>query len=181
MRNPLDKIMTYAQAQAWRLELHREGKSLVVTNGCFDLLHRGHVDYLNRARQAGDALLVGINSDASLRRLKGPQRPLVSEDDRAYLLASLECTDAIVIFPDLKPIDLFQAVPPDIYVKGGDYNEETTDRDEYVILKQLGCAFVFEPFIKGYSTSQLIAKIKFDQENLQHERHSDNTDRGRED
>jgi D-glycero-beta-D-manno-heptose 1-phosphate adenylyltransferase len=162
MRSPRDKIMTYAQARAWRDELHRDGRQLVVTNGCFDLLHRGHVEYLIEARQHGDALLVAINSDASLRQLKGPTRPLVSQDDRAFLLASLEAVDAVVIFPNLKPIDLFQAVPPDIYVKGGDYNEATTDRDEYPVLKAAGARFVFVPFVKGYSTSQLIAKIRFD-------------------
>jgi rfaE bifunctional protein nucleotidyltransferase chain/domain len=155
--------MTYAQATAWRADLHRQGLRLVVTNGCFDLLHRGHVDYLIKARAQGDALLVGINSDDSLRRLKGPTRPVVAQDDRAFLLASLEAVDAVVIFPNLKPIDLFQAVPPDIYVKGGDYTEETTDRDEYPVLKGLGAKFVFVPFISGYSTSQLIAKIRYDE------------------
>ncbi len=164
MRNPLDKIMTYDQAARFRDQLHAEGKSLVVTNGCFDLLHRGHVEYINTSRTYGDALLVAINSDESLRLLKGPDRPVVSQDDRAFLLASLESVDAVVIFPNLKPIDLFEAVPPDVYVKGGDYNEETTDRDEYVVLKRLGAKFVFVKFVPGYSTSQLLAKIRLDRQ-----------------
>lgn len=160
MIDPQTKIMSYEDAKAFRQRLHHDGQTLVVTNGCFDLLHRGHVDYLIKARAKGDALLVGINSDASLRDLKGPARPIVAEQDRAFLLAALEAVDAVVIFPHLKPIDLFEAVPPDIYVKGGDYTEETTDRDEYVVLKRLGATFEFVPFVDGFSTSDLISRIQ---------------------
>ena len=160
IRDPASKIMTYEQAIAFRQQLHDRGGKLVVTNGCFDVLHRGHVEYLSKSRLEGDALLVAVNGDASLRAVKGPTRPIVCEEDRAYLIASLECVDAVVVFPNQKPLDLFEQVPPDIYVKGGDYTEETTDREEYVVLKAVGAQFVFIPFVAGRSTTNVIDRIK---------------------
>ena len=111
IRDPASKIMTYEQAIAFRQQLHDRGGKLVVTNGCFDVLHRGHVEYLSKSRLEGDALLVAVNGDASLRAVKGPTRPIVCEGDRAYLIASLECVDAVVVFPNQKPLDLFEQVP----------------------------------------------------------------------
>jgi rfaE bifunctional protein nucleotidyltransferase chain/domain len=161
-RNPADKVMSLEQAVAWRHELRRQGRRLAATNGCFDLLHRGHASYLNEARSCGDALLVAINSDASVRALKGPTRPLVTEQDRAYLLAALECVDAVVIFDSPRATELFRQLPPDVYVKGGDYTEETLDRDEYAVLKAAGAEFRFIRFINGLSTTNLVKKIQQD-------------------
>lgn len=160
MRQPEDKILSLEQAVAWREDLGRHRHRVGVTNGCFDLLHRGHAEYLCRARQRTDALLVAVNSDASVRQVKGPGRPVVGEADRAYMVASLECVDAVVLFETPKPIPLFRAVVPDIYVKGGDYDESTIDREEHGVLKELGCEFVFVSFVPGFSTTQTIAQVK---------------------
>jgi rfaE bifunctional protein nucleotidyltransferase chain/domain len=160
MRTPQDKILTLEQAAAYRAELHAAGKKLVITNGCFDLPHRGHFEYLNAAREEGDALLVAMNSDDSLRRLKGPPRPIIPAKDRAYILGSMQAVDAVVIFEELNALEVFRAVPPHVYVKGGDYTEETLNRDEYPSLKATGCRFCFIPFVPGYSTTTLLASIR---------------------
>jgi D-glycero-beta-D-manno-heptose 1-phosphate adenylyltransferase len=160
MRTPQEKILTLDQAVAYRDELHKAGKKLVITNGCFDLPHRGHFEYLNAAREEGDALLVAMNSDDSLRRLKGPPRPIIAAADRAYILGSMQAVDAVVIFEELNALEVFKAVPPDVYVKGGDYSEETLNRDEYPTLKATGCRFCFIPFVPGYSTTTLLASIR---------------------
>lgn len=163
MREPPSKIRSYEEAKAWRASLRASGQPLVMTNGCFDLLHRGHVEYLNQARREGAALVVAINSDESLRTLKGPARPVVAEHDRAFLLGALECVDAVVVMQQVNAIDLLELLVPDVYVKGGDYTEETLNRDEYTVLKRLGIRIRLLSFIPGYSTSQLIAKIKYDE------------------
>ena len=160
MRPAASKIMSLSEAHTWRCGLRARGLRLAVTNGCFDLLHRGHAEYLSRARDCADALLVAVNSDASVRALKGPERPVVSETDRAYLLASLEAVDAVVIFNDTRPLEVFPAVVPDVYVKGGDYTEERLDRDEHAILKGLGCEFRFVPFVQGFSTTSTINRLR---------------------
>jgi len=158
--DPAGKILTLAQAQAWQARLRAAGKSVAVTNGAFDLLHRGHATYLWQAAKQADALLVAINSDASVHGSKGPDRPIVTENDRAYLVASLECVSAVVIFNGPKPIDVFTAIPPDVYVKGGDYTEDSLDRDEYAILKKAGARFVFIPFVDGCSTTATVRRIR---------------------
>lgn len=160
MRTPESKIMTLGEAAAWRNELRRRGLRLAVTNGCFDLLHRGHAEYLARARGCADALLVAVNSDASVKAIKGPNRPVVGQADRAFLLASLEVVDAVVIFSGAKPLDVFPRVVPDVYVKGGDYTEETIDREEHAVLKGLGCEFRFIPFVPGFSTTSTISRVR---------------------
>lgn len=160
MRTPQAKILSLEKAVTWRQTLRETTQRLGITNGCFDLLHRGHAEYLCNARQRTDALLVAVNSDASVRRVKGPGRPVVSEADRAYMVASLECVDAVVLFETAKPIAVFRALLPDIYVKGGDYDENTIDREEHAVLKALGCTFVFVPFVPGFSTTQTIAQVK---------------------
>lgn len=159
-RPPSKKIMTLREAVAWRRRLADSGRELVVTNGCFDLLHRGHAEYLARACRHGDALLVAVNSDASVRTVKGPGRPVVNEKDRAYLLASLEAVDSVVVFNERQAINVFRAIVPDVYIKGGDYTEKTIDQDEYVVLKKLGCRFEFVPFIQGRSTTETIERMK---------------------
>jgi D-beta-D-heptose 7-phosphate kinase/D-beta-D-heptose 1-phosphate adenosyltransferase len=132
--------------------------ALVFTNGCFDLLHRGHTDYLAAARGLGDFLVVGLNSDASVRRLKGPGRPISPEEDRARILASLECVDAVTLFDEDTPLDLITALAPDILVKGGDY-----DADSIVgaaAVRAGGGRVVVLPFVAGRSTSHLIGRIR---------------------
>ena len=160
MRNPLSKILTLDQAVAWRQELRQRGQRLAVTNGCFDLLHRGHAEYLARARDLAEALLVAVNTDASVKALKGPSRPVVGEADRAYLLASLEAVDAVVLFAANKPLAEFRALVPDVYVKGGDYTLDTIDREEFAVLRECACEFRFIPFVAGLSTTNTIARVR---------------------
>jgi rfaE bifunctional protein nucleotidyltransferase chain/domain len=153
-------MLTLDQAAAWRRDLRGRGLRLAVTNGCFDLLHRGHAEYLARARECADALLVAVNSDASVKALKGPSRPVVSEGDRAFLLASLEAVDAVVLFATVKPLEVFCQVVPDVYVKGGDYTVDTIDREECALLTGLGCEFRFIPFVPGLSTTNTISRVR---------------------
>ncbi len=148
------------EAKAWRQSLEDRGQKLVVTNGCFDLLHRGHVEYLYSARRYGDSLLVGLNSDSSIRELKGPSRPLMVEADRSVLLASLEPVDAVVIFQTLRATELLDAIRPDIYVKGGDYDINTLDSEEYKVLVDIGCNIELVKFVDGQSTTGYIKRIK---------------------
>jgi rfaE bifunctional protein nucleotidyltransferase chain/domain len=158
-RNPESLILRPGAAVLWRDALRRAGRRLVVTNGCFDLLHRGHADYLLRARSLGDALLVALNSDCSIRLLKGKDRPLVDEFSRAYLLASLECVDAVVVFDDVRCTELLRKIATDVYVKGGDYTVESLNPDERAVLLAAKTEIRFIPFVDGFSTSSLLAKI----------------------
>ena len=159
MLNPEIKIMSLKKASAWRTKLQRSGKKLVITNGCFDLLHRGHAEYLAKSRQCGDALLIAINSDESVRAIKGESRPIVCEDDRAYLLSSLIYVDAVVIFNTPRCTGLFLALKPDIYVKGGDYNIDNIDKEEKEELLSVGAKIKFIKFIPGLSTTEILKKI----------------------
>jgi rfaE bifunctional protein nucleotidyltransferase chain/domain len=138
--------------------MREAGKRVVFTNGCFDLLHPGHVAYLRTARSLGDALVVGLNSDASLRRLKGPSRPVVPQGDRAFMLEALESVDAVVVFGEDTPVRLMRVLRPDIYVKGGDYRIE--DLPEAKVADEIGAQVKILPFETGYSTSALIEKMK---------------------
>lgn len=134
-------------------------RPLVFTNGVFDVLHRGHVTYLAQARALGAALLVGLNSDASARRLgKGPQRPLNSEADRACVLAALQAVDFVALFDEPTPCELIERVRPDIYVKGGDYDIETLR--ETALVRSWGGRAVAIPFVDGYSTTRLVERIR---------------------
>ncbi len=160
MINPIQRIMTLEQAVKWRHSLKLQGKRLVVTNGCFDILHRGHAQYLYQAKLRGDKLLVLQNSDESVRRLKSPSRPVINENNRAYMLASLESVDAVVTFYDKRCTKEFTALQPEVYVKGGDYTLETLNPEERKALQQCEAKFHFIPFIKGFSTSDIIKKIK---------------------
>ena len=164
VRSPESKLMSLEQAMDWRGALRASGRTLVVTNGCFDLIHRGHVEYLARAREHGDALLVAINSDASVAAIKGPGRPVIAEVDRAYLIASLEAVDAVVVFSTPKATDLLRALLADVYVKGGDYTEATLVQEEYLFLQSVGCRVEFVPLISGISTTELIQRVRRDAE-----------------
>ena len=158
VRSPESKLMSLEQAMDWRGALRASGRTLVVTNGCFDLIHRGHVEYLARAREHGDALLVAINSDASVAAIKGPGRPVIAEVDRAYLIASLEAVDAVVVFSTPKATDLLRALLADVYVKGGDYTiDKVVGRNT---VEENGGQVIIIPLSKGYSTTDLIDRIK---------------------
>jgi len=152
-------LLTLEAARLWREELRRAGKLLVVTNGCFDIMHRGHASYLREARMQGDALLVLVNSDASVRRIKGPKRPVVSEADRAYMLCALSAVDRVVIFDDARCDRELAALAPDVYVKGGDYTLDTLDPVERGALERVGAKIVLKPFVPGFSTTILIGRI----------------------
>ena len=141
-------------------KLRSAGKKIVATNGCFDLLHVGHVRYLQAARALGDLLVVGLNGDRSVHELKGAGRPLTIQRDRAEILAALECVDLVTVFPELRATKFLAAVRPSVYVKGGDYSSETLDEKERAILKEIGAEIHLIPFEIGYSTSRLIERMK---------------------
>jgi rfaE bifunctional protein nucleotidyltransferase chain/domain len=147
------KIQSRAQLVRTLSRLHRQQKRIVFTNGCFDLLHVGHVTAFEKAKALGDVLVVGITSDASLKRLKGPKRPLVNEKDRARVLAALEAIDYITVFGEDTPYELVKALRPDILVKGGDY------RLEDIVGRELVKKVARIPLVKGKSTTALIKKI----------------------
>ena len=147
--------MTWAQAHEWRRSL---SGSLVFTNGVFDLLHPGHVDVLLGARREGDALVVGLNSDASVKRLKGPERPVRSEAERAYVLGALEMVDAVVVFEQDTPLELVRRIEPDVIVKGGDYSPETVVGAPEV--RARGGRVVIIPLTPGQSTTSIIGKLR---------------------
>lgn len=139
--------------------MRARGKRLVVTNGCFDLLHMGHVVYLESARNHGDALLVGLSGDAGVRQLKGPGRPVNNEQDRAAVLAALESVDGVCIFAERTAERFLSLAQPDIYVKGGDYTLETLNQDERRIVESAGGKIILIPFVPGKSTTSLLEKI----------------------
>ncbi|HVK57454.1 MAG TPA: adenylyltransferase/cytidyltransferase family protein [Candidatus Kapabacteria bacterium] len=151
-------MIPYEDLEAWRGQF-RGKKRLVVTNGCFDLLHLGHVTYLETARNLGDMLLVGVNSDAAVRGLKGEGRPVNTEYDRAAVLAALEAVDAVCIFPDVRATNFLAAAKPDIYAKGGDYTLETLDQTERRTVESAGGKIELIPFVPGKSTTKLLQKL----------------------
>jgi D-glycero-beta-D-manno-heptose 1-phosphate adenylyltransferase len=138
-------------------DLKLKNKKIVTTNGCFDILHVGHVRYLKLAKELGDVLIIGLNTDRSVKALKGPKRPLNSENDRAEVLATLNCVDYVVLFDEDTPAKLLDIIKPDIHAKGGDYNIDTLPEAE-VIIKN-GGKVVFIPLVKGKSTTSLIEKV----------------------
>jgi rfaE bifunctional protein nucleotidyltransferase chain/domain len=154
-----EKIIAWEQLPAWRAAMRASGKRLVVTNGCFDLLHLGHVTYLESARHQGDALLVGLNSDASVRQLKGPERPVTPEDDRAAVLAALESVNGVCIFVEQAATRFLAASQPDVYVKGGDYTLDTLNQEERRAVEQTGGRIVIIPVVPGKSTTATLKKI----------------------
>jgi rfaE bifunctional protein nucleotidyltransferase chain/domain len=153
------KIIAWDKLPEWRKNFRASGKKLVVTNGCFDILHLGHVTYLETARNFGDALLVGVNSDAAVRGLKGAGRPVNSETDRESVLAALQSVDGVCIFADTTATKFLAAVQPDIYIKGGDYTLDTLNQDEHHAVESAGGKIVLVPFVPGKSTTSLLEKI----------------------
>lgn len=160
-RSASRKILDRATLTDTVEEAKSQGQSVVFTNGCFDILHVGHIRYLQDARAKGDVLVVGVNSDDSVRRLKGPQRPVVADTDRAEILAALECVDYVTVFSEDTPVELILEVKPNIHVKGGDYKPE--DLPEGDAVRSVGGRVEIVPFTstatEGRSTTNLIGKI----------------------
>ena len=153
-----EKIKPASEIRSAVLELKHSSQKVVLTNGCFDLIHPGHVRYLNQARSHGDLLLVALNSDASVRRLKGAGRPILSEEDRCEMVASLECVDLVTVFEEETPARLIQDLLPDVLVKGGDWAlDEIVGGTE---VEAAGGEVISIPFEKGYSTTSLIEQIR---------------------
>jgi D-glycero-beta-D-manno-heptose 1-phosphate adenylyltransferase len=153
------KVVTWEAAARWAAGLQAQGQNLVFTNGCFDLLHLGHISYLEEARSLGDALIIGVNTDASVKRLlKGPGRPFTPEADRARVVAALACVDRVVLFSEDTPLALITLLQPDILVKGGDYQlHEIVGRE---VVEARGGRVVALPFVPGYSSTRLIDRIR---------------------
>jgi rfaE bifunctional protein nucleotidyltransferase chain/domain len=154
------KIITMDRVPEWREQIRASGRRLVATNGCFDLLHAGHVTYLEAARNLGDVLLVGLTGDAEVARLKGPGRPLNPENDRAAVLAALQSVDSVCVFQEQNANRFLSLARPDIYAKGGDYTIETINQEERHFLEGLGCRIEILPAVAGRSTSGLLEKIR---------------------
>jgi rfaE bifunctional protein nucleotidyltransferase chain/domain len=153
------KVVDRKIAARWVKELQSQGGKVVFTNGCFDLVHLGHVHYLEAARSLGDALIVGVNTDASAARLsKGPGRPCTPEADRARVLAALACVDRVVLFAEDTPLALITLLQPDILVKGGDYQPHEIAGREVVLAR--GGKVLALPFVPGYSTTALLERIR---------------------
>ena len=154
------KLRNLAATVEWRERQRLAGCRVVLTNGVFDLLHTGHLYYLKQARALGDALVIALNADASVRALKGPSRPVQNEEQRAYALAALACVDAVLIFRTPRLDAEIRALRPDVYAKAGDYTLEKLDAGERTALQDAGAGIKFMPFLAGFSTTELIARIK---------------------
>ncbi len=152
-----NKILELSSYRILLKDLKKLGHKIVFTNGCFDILHLGHITYLEEAKAKGDILVVGLNSDDSVKRLKGPERPIKDEKSRASILAALSSVDVVIIFEDDTPISLIKAVQPDILVKGGDYKKEQIVGADFV--ERTGGQVVIIPFLEGHSSTDLINKL----------------------
>jgi rfaE bifunctional protein nucleotidyltransferase chain/domain len=155
----LEKIKTAAELAVIAGEFARSGRKLVFTNGCFDLLHAGHVRYLEQARTLGDALLVAVNGDESVRELKGPTRPLNPQEDRAEVLAGLGSVDFVTIFPEVRVTNLIGEIRPQVYAKGGDYTIESLNPEERGALEKAGTEIQLLQLVPGRSTTKIIEKM----------------------
>ena len=153
-----NKILDKEGLEKWLEDCRKNGKKIVFSNGCFDILHRGHVEYLSKAAAYGDVMIIGLNTDASVRRLKGPSRPVNDEKARAFVLAGLECVTAVVLFDEDTPYKLIKTVQPDVLVKGSDYKPE--DIVGYDIVTAKGGKVVTVDLVEGFSTTGIINKIK---------------------
>jgi len=151
-------ILDHQQLKSRIEKFKQENKSIVFTNGCFDILHTGHVTYLAKAKELGDVFIVAVNSDASVRRLKGNHRPINKLEDRMFLLASLCFTDIVTFFEEDTPIEILKIIHPNIHVKGGDYKKDNLP--EKTIIESYGGKIVLIPFVEGYSTTKIITKLK---------------------
>ena len=156
----MGRILPFHDLSAWREDQRQHGRRVVATNGCFDILHIGHLRYLEAAARLGDVLIVGVNGDDSVRTLKGPSRPVNPEDDRAELLAGLSVVAAVTIFPETRAVRFLEQARPDVYAKGGDYTPEQLDRDEVEAVRQGGGIIRILPLIPGRSTTAVIGKMK---------------------
>jgi rfaE bifunctional protein nucleotidyltransferase chain/domain len=154
------RVVEAGELARLRDEMDVSGERLVFTNGCFDLLHAGHVRYLRQARAFGDALAVGLNSDRSVRELKGPDRPLNPQDDRAEVLSALGCVDYVVIFDGKRATEVLRAVRPHIYAKGGDYTPDSLDAGEKRVLDDTGAEIRILPLVPGRSTTAMLEKLR---------------------
>jgi len=154
----MDKIKTQKKIKAVRNNLKRKKKKIVFTNGCFDILHYGHIKYLERCKSLADALIVGLNSDSSVKKIKGKGRPVTGQKERASILSALECVDYVVIFNESTPDKLIKLICPDILAKGGDWKKGDIVGGSFV--KAHGGKVVTIPFVKGYSTTRILKRIK---------------------
>jgi rfaE bifunctional protein nucleotidyltransferase chain/domain len=150
-------IIQFSQFKDFRKNIRSDDKKLVFTNGCFDILHKGHISYLKEAKSLGDFLMVAINSDASVRKLKGPNRPVNNENDRAFLVDNLKPVDFVTIFNEDTPYNVISELLPDFLVKGGDWNENQIVGSD--IVKSNGGKVVSLPFVNDYSTTNVLKKI----------------------
>lgn len=155
----MEHFITSDQLASLGADYRQQGKRLVLTNGCFDLLHTGHVRYLQQARGLGDALIVAVNSDRSVQELKGPTRPLNSEQDRAEIMAALRCVDHVTIFDELRVTEVIKKLQPAIYTKGGDYTIDTLDTGESKALIAYGVEVKILPLVPDRSTTRLIDRM----------------------
>lgn len=152
--NTKNKILTSTKLKSFLKKAKKEGKKIVFTNGCFDILHAGHVRIIEFAKSKGDVLILGLNSDASVKRLKGPSRPINKEKDRAIVVSALAAVDAVVLFKEDTPLNLIKIIKPDILVKGADYTVQT------VVGREYSGKVVLCPLVKGKSTTNIIKKAK---------------------
>jgi len=159
MRTLADKLKTLDALQATVAQLKADGKRVVWTNGCFDILHAGHVTYLQQAARLGDVLIIGLNSDASVQANKGPGRPIVNENDRALLISALECVDLLTIIQDRTMARILGLLEPDVFAKGGDYTLDTLDQEERRVVEAYGGTIALIPMVQGKSTTALVNKI----------------------
>jgi D-beta-D-heptose 7-phosphate kinase/D-beta-D-heptose 1-phosphate adenosyltransferase len=152
------KLKNLGELEAIASEARRAGKTVVFTNGCFDLLHRGHVHILREARGKGDILIVGINSDRSVRGIKGPARPILAETDRIELIAAMEMVDYVVLFDESDPRKVIEAIKPDVLAKGGDWGQDGVVGAD--IVERSGGKVAVIPYLKGFSTTEIIERIR---------------------
>lgn len=156
--NSKSKIVSWASLKKHVARLRKQKKSIGFTNGCFDILHAGHVSYLERAKKKGRVLIVGLNSDRSISRIKGPQRPIVAQKQRAELLAALSCVDYVAVFNEETPLNLIKAVKPDVLIKGADWkNKEVVGAD---VIRPYGGRVELITYLPNFSTTKIIEKIK---------------------
>lgn len=155
-KNP--KVTTIVSLKRKLSALRKSGQKIALTNGCFDILHYGHASYLQKAKKSDRILIVGVNSDASVKRIKGPQRPINPQDLRAGLLAALECVDYVVIFEEDTPIRLIEALHPDVYIKGADWKQKGVVGSDYI--KAYGGTIEFVDFIPGLSSTKMVRALK---------------------
>jgi rfaE bifunctional protein nucleotidyltransferase chain/domain len=156
----LRKLIEYEQLAAWRDGLSNEDRPLVATNGCFDMLHPGHLFLLEEARQFGKTLVVGVTGDAAIRALKGPARPVMPERDRVLMLCNLEAVSRVCVFPEVNAVAFLKRCRPDIYIKGGDYTFETLNQEERRLLEQNGVRIEIVPRFENQSSSEILRRIR---------------------